>query len=331
MMKRPWYWKARKGWYVSRGGSQVRLGETEDEALRAWGEILIADSVGTPTAIVAGVAELYLQHAKRNVEPSTYDGYARYLADFCGAHGNDQVRNLKPFHLTAWLDKHKGWGDASRRLAISAVKRCFAWAVVEGLVSANPFASVKRPAIKRRETLVSDDQHAAMMQRCERHFRPLLIMLKQTGMRPGSVCNLTAESVSADGAAVVLHDHKTRKKTGKPQVVYLSPCAATLVRIAMARAREGKSLFTNRFDKPWTGNAIRCRMRRLRENLGLPAGTVAYSYRHAWATRAIANGVDIATAAELLGHTDTKMISQVYGHLAAMQEHLKEAARKAVS
>ncbi len=46
----------------------------------------------------------------------------------------------------------------------------------------------------------------------------------------------------------------------------------------------------------------------MRAKLGLPAGTVACSYRHSYATQAILNGTDVATVAELLGHGDVAMI-----------------------
>ena len=42
---------------------------------------------------------------------------------------------------------------------------------------------------------------------------------------------------------------------------------------------------------------------------------MAYSYRHTYATRAIMNGTDVATVAELFGHTDVGMIQRHYGHL----------------
>jgi hypothetical protein len=42
------------------------------------------------------------------------------------------------------------------------------------------------------------------------------------------------------------------------------------------------------------------------------------------------NGVGVAQVAELMGHSDTSMVSSVYGHLADQVGHLREMARKAV-
>ena len=52
---------------------------------------------------------------------------------------------------------------------------------------------------------------------------------------------------------------------------------------------------------------------------------VAYGLRHLFATDGLERGVPIATMAELLGHSSTKMISERYSHLADRHEHLKSA------
>jgi AraC-like DNA-binding protein len=56
-------------------------------------------------------------------------------------------------------------------------------------------------------------------------------------------------------------------------------------------------------------------MQRARERAKIPDEVKLYGLRHAFGTRAILNGVDIKTLAELLGHTTTRM-SEHYIHLA---------------
>jgi integrase len=58
---------------------------------------------------------------------------------------------------------------------------------------------------------------------------------------------------------------------------------------------------------------------------------VCYSLRHTFATDALEKGVGIAQVAELLGHTDTRMVAQQYGHLNQKIAHMREAATKAAS
>lgn len=331
-MKKPWYWKARKSWYVSDGKTQIRLHEDEATAYKIWQEIQRAGSAGDIFAPLASLAENFLRHAKRTVSEGTYDRYAYYVADFCNHASADRIpaREAKAENLYAWIESRPAWGDWAQRGAIAAVKRMFAWGVEQGIVDRSPMLAVKRPAAKRREQLIDDAQHAAMMQRARhsrasRVFRQVLVALRHSGARPGEVAAVKVGDVSPDGSAWVLQEHKTAGKTGRPRVVYLSPCLATLTKI-LAASRKSTNLFVNARGEPWTRNAIRCRMRQLRRALGLPPGVVAYAYRHSWTTKALTGGADIATVAELLGHTSTEMVSRHYGHLDQAKEHLKKAA-----
>ena len=54
-----------------------------------------------------------------------------------------------------------------------------------------------------------------------------------------------------------------------------------------------------------------------------------YHFRHAFATRAIHNGVDPLTVGTLLGHRDPSMLAKVYAHVAQDTEYLIRSVRKA--
>ncbi|MBI5760414.1 MAG: tyrosine-type recombinase/integrase [Planctomycetales bacterium] len=78
-------------------------------------------------------------------------------------------------------------------------------------------------------------------------------------------------------------------------------------------------------------NAIRLRFRRLRRRLKdqLPSNLCAYLFRHTFATGALERGLDTITVAELMGHKDVSMLSQVYQHLRQRTQHMKAAAERA--
>lgn len=64
-------------------------------------------------------------------------------------------------------------------------------------------------------------------------------------------------------------------------------------------------------------------------SLTFPRVLVAYSYRHTFITRGPLNGVDSVTLAKLAGHSDSRMISKVYGHVEKQVEFMREQAQKA--
>jgi integrase len=134
----------------------------------------------------------------------------------------------------------------------------------------------------------------------------------------------------------VLKDFKARmRRKDKKTAVRALPLDNRMLRLLSRLARKRKPapdefVFVNRFGLPWTSNAVRLRMARLREKLNLGPDEngediVAYSLRHTSATRASARGVRDRVLAELMGHSSTAT-TQRYQHLQA--DHLADAIRR---
>ena len=149
----------------------------------------------------------------------------------------------------------------------------------------------------------------------DRNFREFLTALYLTGCRPSEISRVTAAHVNLDLGVWVFDQHKTGAKTGKPRVIYLNPEMAEMSRRLVAERPDGPLFPSRRRNLPFSKNAIRCRFRNLRKKLPRLRGVVAYAYRHSYASEALENGDGIAQVAELLGHTDTRMVSRHYGHL----------------
>jgi integrase len=339
MARKPFYRSFDGWWYAQvRVGSQrkqiklVKGKENEQEAYRAFCRV-IADLEGEapkPHAMtVAAVCDLFLDHSEKHNKAETFQLYRYYLQDFCETHGRRMAVDLKPFHVSRWLDAHPKW-KGSRANAIEAVKRAFGWTTEEGLLTNNPIKGVKKPPKGRRDRIVSREEREAILATIkDRAFRQFVLAMQETGCRPSEIARVTAVDVNLDAGLWVLKDHKTARKTRRPRVIYLSPAMLDVTRTLVAKNPEGP-LFRTPRNRAFTRNNIRCRFRRLREKLPQLVGVVAYSYRHTYATEALANGVGIAQVAELMGHTSTEMVSSVYGHLAERLSHMRDAAKKAV-
>lgn len=343
-MNEPYYVESRKGWYLrtrsARGKrSTIRLGATKEEAFAEWHR-RIGGEPGATTHQLDNLLDSYLSWARRQVEIGsleelTLGGYGRYLGKIADRWPDLSVDDLRPFHITTIIQE-SNWGPAGERNCISAIKRALNWAVEQGIIEHHKLAKMKRPATPRRKVTIADDAHEKMMGaaggskfsgRKDRSFRLVLVALKHCGGRPQDVANARIENIDANVTAWTIADHKTARKTGRDRVVYLSGCLQTVTRIAMHGRKKGP-LFQNRAGAV-TVNAITNRFKRLRQKLGLPEKTVAYSYRHTYITDALTRGVDPATVAELTG-TSIEMIQRHYGHLYGNKQHLRDAANLAV-
>lgn len=345
-MRKPHYWSPRKAWYVwsADGRTRIKLHEDKKRAFEIWHERQALARPDAVTVMLAVIAEQYMRHGIAGLSDKQRRHVCEKLADFCNECGTKAVCDLKTFDLTSWLDKHPTWGDWARRGAAAAIKRALNWAIEQGLIPSNPLDKAKMPEGGRRETMISDEQHAQLMTRVpldrkkkprrpsktELAFRQVMIAMRLTGARPGTVAAVSRDNVTPEGDAWVMRRHKTSKKTKKPITVYLSPCMQTLTRILLSRKRSGP-LFVNSRGKPWTTSALGQRMARLRKWLDLPAGTVCYSHRHTYITTALTDGgASLSTVAELVGHKNVRMIAMHYAHLEQQKAHLRQAANQAI-
>jgi integrase len=278
---------------------------------------------------VCQVCDLFLDWSEKHHEPDTYHGYRDFLQDFCEMYGTLLAKELKPLHVTRWLDAHPGW-KGSRRNAVVAVKRAFNWADSEGVLQPNPIKAVKKPPQRRRDRVLSEEERKEILDAIkDEQFREFVYAMMETGARPGEVRKVTAAHVNLDLGVWVFKEHKTAKRTGKPRVIYLTPVMVELTRKLVAKYPEGPLFRGPRSKRGFTRNAVRCRFRNLREKLPHLAGVISYTARHSFATQALVRGVGIAQVAELLGHVDVTMVSEHYAHLAGNVQHMREAARKA--
>jgi integrase len=329
-VRKPWFRASKNAWYVEVNGKQVRLAagkENEKAAFDAFYKLMAGEprQQASDSLLIATLCDLFLEFSLLHHAKKSYRLYKDFLQSFCKRHGRLPALQIKPFHITRWVDQHPTWKGAKRH-AIVAVKRVYSWAEQEGLIASNPIKHVKKPPSNRRERVVSAAEKLQIMEAIkDQAFRDFVFALQETGCRPGEVAAVTAADCNFELGIWILKQHKTVGKTGRPRIIYLTPAMVELSK-RLAEKHPAGPLFRNTRGRAFTGNAIRCRFKELRKNHPNLTGVVAYTYRHAFATKALVSGVGIAQVAELLGHTSTQMVSRYYSHLAENVAHLRQAA-----
>ena len=333
---KPWYRKQKKAWCAYVNGSLVTLvngpkdTDHRKEAQSKLDALLLHASRKVNLRLtLAQVCDLFLEHSLAHHERSTYEQNLYFLQAFCDRSGRLKVRDLKPFHLTTWLDK-SGLGDTSRNKAIGTVKRVFNWALEEGHVQGNPFANVKKPKPKRRERILTEEEIEMLFRKVKgRWFRDFLTCLLETGARPSEIAKFSAENLDLDKSVAILWQHKTFKKTGKPRIIYLTPKVIAICKFWLEKYPTGL-LFRTLDGNPVTKDVLNCRFRRLREKHPQLQGVTSYVLRHHYATAALEKGVPLAAVKELLGHAESSdILERVYSHLNQKGAFLSEMAKRA--
>jgi integrase len=323
----PFFRTQTRSWYVQIGSRQIALGRDRQAAWAKYDELMAG---GTEVGLHVAAAQLldeFLEHVLKNRSHQTFLWYRNYLRSFVAFVGKKLlVADLKPLHVTQWLDNSfADLSPSSRNCAVRAVKSAFNWAVDEEYLDRSPIRGVKRPPAGRREMVFTAEEFRKLiLDRCSDQLeRDLLVFLWETGARVQEVRRITVKHFEAVNKRIVLPP--SEDKVGRYRVIYLTETACEIIERLCGVHREG-ILFRNRLGRPWTSNAIRCRFRKFR----IPGlcGTVL---RHSFCQRLLTSGVDSLSISVLMGHHDLTMVARTYSHLAQNADFLQKQLRAATS
>src|SRR6266699_2834581 len=97
------------------------------------------------------------------------------------------------------------------------------------LIHRNPFAKLRSRGRPQRRRPMTDVELQTLLRGSDPTFRRFLIFLKFTGCRPGEAASMLWADVHFEEGAVVLKEHKTARKTGRPRAIPLVPTVIKLV------------------------------------------------------------------------------------------------------
>lgn len=327
---KPYFRKQKQAWYVQIDGRQISLGPEKEPAWRRYHELMAGRAdLASERATVVQLLETYLEWCSKHRSIGTYDNARLYCRHFARSAGKQlRIEQLKPKHITAWIDQHPKWSDTSKNDAISIVQRAFNWAAKQGHIIRSPIAGFdEKPARRRREVVYSEEEFASILRvTTDELFKDLLVFMWETGCRPIEASRVEARYVDLRHSMIVYP--VSMNKTGKGErVIFLTEAAASICRRLITKHPDGP-IFRNKRGNAWTKNSMKCRFSRIGDKLG-KKGLCAYGIRHSFATEGLKNGVDSVSLSMLMGHSDVSMIARTYQHLAHNPEFLREQARKA--
>jgi integrase/recombinase XerD len=185
--------------------------------------------------------------------------------------------------------------------------------------------AVRAPARLPRVVTVREMQ--AILDACE-HLRDrfLFALLWDAGVRVGEALGLRHADIAAAEAQVTIvrrvNANGARSKSADSRTVPVSAQAIRLWGDYLAAEYgdlDSDYVFVNLFAQPrgqaWTYAAVYDLVRRLRKRTGIVFDP--HWLRHAYATRALRDGVPIEVVSKLMGHSSVTTTSAIYGHLTA--------------
>jgi integrase len=335
---KPWWNNERNAWYVTVKGKRHRLAESKKEADRAFYSLMVAEGEIThkqDRILVADAIEALLANVQRH-RPNTRKIYLYSLGPFAANFASRRLDSVTADEALRFVSEYKGrpgsklkFSDSSRSLMFRHIKTLYRWARDTGLIQINPMHGQDGPwRVAPRARGMTDEEYRTIMvyTKLNRRFKEVLEFLWRTGARPSEIAAIEARHLDARLPIVRLQptEHKTGAKTGRQREIFMPPDLMDRLR-GYAKDRPKGALLRNNKDKPWTQHQISGNFCRVRGKLGLRPDLVIYMARHAFATRLVKPGNDLALVAKVLGHASAEVLQRTYYHpdtkaMAAMVE-----------
>jgi integrase len=363
----PWYSKTRSGggWFVQVGGEQHPLGkhpegepaprkkrgrwEVPQAILDEFYELMsLRDTASKDDYTVEVLCGLYLEEL--GIErPDLVKRYKPVLGAFCDCRFKKGGREVgEPFgkllvnaqldtqHLKAWASEYPS--DQTRRTYINAVKAVFEWAVAKKSINVtkNPVAAVSAPKVRSRAVVITGEEHEGLLKLWDGDdaICDLLKAMWATGARPGELSKIEASHYRDGLWSLRPEEHKTGGKTGKERVIAV---VEELVEIVERRCKLHPTgpIFLNSHGRKWDAQALYVRFQTAKRatkvrKAVIREDVVPYSYRHAWATHALEQGLlSDWEVAKALGHVTTQMVHLHYDHSRRNPDHIRDIFERA--
>ncbi len=211
-----------------------------------------------------------------------------------------------------------GLADDTLRGILRGLVGFFNWCMAEYDLDDNPMRRIKKPPKQRKEpkAISLDDLHK-LMQACDDNplglrDRALLAFLADTGCRAGGL--LTLKLPQLDLAA---HRATVCEKGSKTRLVFYTPYTLNLLRCWLAvRPLYAPTVFCSlspqRRGESLSSSGLHQILERLKQKAGVTGRVNPHAFRHSFAREYLANGGDLATLAQLMGHSDVSVTANSY-------------------
>jgi len=251
--------------------------------------------------MVECLIEMFIAWCSRHRSPATVVFYRTRLRKCCERFNSHELASLTPLEIDEHLAKAgAGMSDSTRHHDAVALGRLQKFALDHELLDKPVFGKLEKPRVGQRDRVPTAAETEAILARASPAFRLIYLAPRQCGARPGELCRATIADVDRTANAIVLREHKTARKTGKPRSIPIGRKRGELLAQAIGERMSGP-IFLSPAGRQWRVGNLSRTYSRLPD---LPRDPVLYLARHECGTK-ICREKGIEFARRLLGHTKT--------------------------
>jgi integrase len=309
-MPRPsklWKRAGREGWWATISGRKTCLGDDFEAATKEMHRLKsAARPVERSRMSVASLVDLWLDAMRGDVRETTWANYLWYAQRWCNHSGHRVASQVKPLDVTAWLKSEQTWNSSTRRAGAEISRQWSRWCKSEGYIDSDVLEGIRYPKAQKRPPAKPGDIERFLAGISDVCFLDLVLVLLDTGARPGEVRSLSASQIDWETKTA-----RVIGKTGERTISLTDRALATFVRLTDVHPIG--PILRNSFGGPWKPSAVIGRFRRINRRAG--THVFPYHFRHAFGPRARKAGVDSIIIARQLGHANLNMQATRYAHV----------------
>lgn len=285
---------------------------------------------------LADAIDLFLADVAKRAAPATVTHYKKRLSAFRRELGTrllptadelavfaaavrrgetpaDDGAKLMPNTVAEFLGRETVWQSGPKagqkkapdtvRTTIVAWEQLQRWLVETGRLLDPLTKKMKKPGGRKRDALPTPAETKKLLEKAPDDFKKIYRAMRLTGTRPSEICKARIEDLDRTAGEIILVEHKTAAKTGKPRRIAVGhPALVALIDEAIGDRTAGR-IFLRSCGLPWTAEALSNTYRRLRDAAGLRSELVLYLARHEHATELYRQLGDLKAVADALGHS----------------------------
>lgn len=269
----------------------------------------------------------YLQ-ATKNLSEKTLKAYTSDLLQFFKYEGNMLQPNICAF--ISYLNIELKLKDTSIRRKIITLKSFYNYLIDNEIIDSSPFRKLKFRFKQERKlpktlTVIEiskilkcfDFDFSSLSSFAKKEFirdSALIDLLISTGIRIGEAAAITLDDIISSERTLLIHG-----KGRKQRLIYISS-SITWDRIkTLIKERKNsndKHLFVNRYGQPLSIHGIEDIYKKYAKKALINPKSTPHYLRHTFATNLLANGADLRSVQEILGHASVAT-TQIYTEVTA--------------
>lgn len=302
---------------------------------------------GLPVKVTFGeYAAVWLETYKVNCEPATIRSYERAVARCELIHAMD-VASVTPLECQRIINMYKDHPDTAKKTA-SALRQIFKQLLKEGRIQRDPTVSLQLPKAKKtkKRVLLPAEKEAvrdllkAGDKRLPDHKKMFLGVLYYLGLRPEEARALMVSDIDWDKQEITIQralsftDEIGDLKGTKTDNIRVLPIPVSFLgqfkaycegigrMYLFVKVSDNKLHTKTSYRRLWDSIASAISSAAWPDGIS-PAGKLTpYAFRRNYATFLYYSGISLKKAAYLMGHSNTRMIMEVYAQIDDERENI---------